>query len=147
MQRERGKKKQKPKQDPKVRAGGKIGGPVRRRQARWARRRARVGRWEKTGGTVGKRQRGNKMSNKQEKAKCKEQEVNSSNDCPPFFWYAPPSRLIIFLVLKPSHGNKGKHHLFKARLGFEASRGRTVGPGGCRGKERVFENRMKAFAA
>ena len=33
------------------------------------------GRWEKSGGTVGKRQRGSKLSNKQEKAKGKAQEV------------------------------------------------------------------------
>ena len=82
MQRERGKKEAKAgKRKQRFgrslksagrRAGVGRGGPGIGRG--WARCRARAG-GEKSGGTVGKRQRGSKLSNKQEKAKGKAQEV------------------------------------------------------------------------
>ena len=96
MQRERGKKeakagKRKQRFGRSVksvgrRAGVGRGGPgVGRgwagRRARWAGCRARVGRSGKVGRqtTVGKRQRGSKLSNKQEKAKGKAQESRHQN--------------------------------------------------------------------
>ena len=79
MQRERGKQKDKNKNN-KVRAVGSIGG----------RKRAVPGR-ERAANE--KRQRGSKLSNKQEKAKGKAQESRHQNRCPPLFDRAPPSRL------------------------------------------------------
>ena len=82
MQRAGDKKKQKSeKERAKVRAVDKVSGSACGHLARWAGRRARVGRvsgegrWGKSDGTVGKRQRGSKLSNQQEKAKAKAQEV------------------------------------------------------------------------
>ena len=108
MQRERGKKEAKAgKRKQRFgrslksagrRAGIARGGPgVGRRPGvgrGWAGCRARAG-GEKSGGTVGKRQRGSKLSNKQEKAKGKAQESRHQNQFPPLFDRAPPSRLNI----------------------------------------------------
>ena len=85
MQRERGKKEAKAgKREQRFgrsvksagrRAGVGRGGPgIGRRWAGWAGCRVRAG-GEKSGGTVGKRQRGGKLSNKQEKVKGKAHEV------------------------------------------------------------------------
>ena len=82
MQRERGKKRETRAKTEKG-AVGKIGG----------RKRAVPGR-EKSGGKR-KRQRGSKLSNKQEKAKGKAQESRHQNRFPPLFYGATPSRLNI----------------------------------------------------
>ena len=65
MQRERGKKKQKPGKRTQ-RAG---------RSVKSVCRASGEGRWEKSGSTIGKKQKGSKVSNKQEKATGKAQEV------------------------------------------------------------------------
>ena len=104
MQRERGKKEAKARKREQRfgrsvksagrRAGVGRGGPGVGRGPGvgqgWAGCWARVG-GEKSGGAAGKRQSGNKLSNKQEKAKGKGQEYQ--NRYPPLFYPAPPSRL------------------------------------------------------
>ena len=91
----------------------------------WAGCRARAG-GEKSGGTVGKRQRGSKLSNKQEKAKGKAQESRHQNRFPPLFDRAPPlgcaagvscalSRAYSVWDAQESKAPKLKIHLLKLR--------------------------------